>query len=87
MESDYPVAEEVLKAEAPELPKETVVSTGTPSATSGESSGIGGITFVQCTTGPSSRGPSPEGSPLGSPRSSAGEWLPGGGGGVGGEFL
>ena len=73
MESDYPVAEEVLKAEAPELPKETVVSTGTSSAIAGESSGIGGVTFVQCTTGPSSRSQSPDSSPLGSPRSSAGE--------------
>ena len=70
MESDYPVAEEVLKAEAPELPKETVVSTGAASATTGESSGIGGITFVQCSTGPAS--PSPDTSPLASPRSSAG---------------
>ncbi|KAK7485929.1 hypothetical protein BaRGS_00022795, partial [Batillaria attramentaria] len=71
MESDYPVAEEVLKAEAPELPKETVVSSGTNSTTPGESTGIGGITFVQCTTGPTSRGASPERSPIGSPRTSS----------------
>ncbi|XP_076446429.1 C-Jun-amino-terminal kinase-interacting protein 4-like isoform X16 [Babylonia areolata] len=69
MESDYPVAEEVLKAETPELPKETIVSTGASSSSSGESSGIGGITFVQCATGPAS--PSPQHSPVGSPRSSA----------------
>ncbi|KAK7096835.1 hypothetical protein V1264_003887 [Littorina saxatilis] len=70
MESDYPVAEEVLKAEAPELPKETVVSAGAYAA-SGENSGLGGITFVQCTTGPVSRGTSPDNSPMASPRSSA----------------
>lgn len=72
MESDYPVAEEVLKAEAPVLPKETVVSSGTSSNGSGENAGIGGITFVQCAVGPSSRGHSPENSPMGSPRSSSG---------------
>lgn len=72
MESDYPVAEEILKAEAPELPRETVLSSGTNSTVPGESTGIGGITFVQCTTGPSSRGPSAENSPISSPRSSAG---------------
>ncbi|XP_025087782.1 C-Jun-amino-terminal kinase-interacting protein 4-like isoform X20 [Pomacea canaliculata] len=71
MESDYPVAEEVLKAEAPVLPKETVVSSGTSSNGSGENAGIGGITFVQCAVGPSSRGHSPENSPMGSPRSSS----------------
>ncbi|KAL8561606.1 hypothetical protein ACOMHN_024841 [Nucella lapillus] len=69
MESDYPVAEEVLKAETPELPKETVVSAGASATSSGDSSGIGGITFVQCATGPAS--PSPDHSPVGSPRSSA----------------
>ncbi|XP_059147412.1 C-Jun-amino-terminal kinase-interacting protein 4-like isoform X5 [Physella acuta] len=62
MESDYPVAEEILNAEAQDLPKETVVSAGT-SPGSGDSSGLGGVTFVQCATG----GTSPvSGSPVGS---------------------
>ncbi|XP_076468439.1 C-Jun-amino-terminal kinase-interacting protein 4-like isoform X5 [Babylonia areolata] len=71
LESDYPVTEEVLKAsEAPELPKETTVSTGTPTrGSSGETTSAGGITFVQRVTEPSS--PSPVTSPIGSPRSSA----------------
>ncbi|XP_050417313.1 C-Jun-amino-terminal kinase-interacting protein 4 isoform X10 [Patella vulgata] len=64
LESDYPVAEEILKAEAPLLPKETVISSGTKdSSESPESSGIGGITFVQCSTGGNSRETSPSGSP------------------------
>ena len=69
MESDYPVAEEILNAEVPVLPQETVVSTGTQDAgQSGENSGIGGITFVQCSTGVTAQGlqMSPVGSPHGS---------------------
>ncbi|KAL8585682.1 hypothetical protein ACOMHN_053180 [Nucella lapillus] len=76
LEWDYPVVEEVLKAQTPEEPKETVVSTGTSTrggeggGASGESSSsVGGITFVQRVTEPSS--PSPVHSPMGSPRSSA----------------
>ena len=51
MESDYPVAEEILNAEAPELPKETVVVSGSSPGTAGDSTGLGGVTFVQCATG------------------------------------
>ncbi|KAK3757539.1 hypothetical protein RRG08_032707 [Elysia crispata] len=51
MENDYPVAEEILNAEAPELPKETVVVSGSSPGTMGDSSGLGGVTFVQCATG------------------------------------
>ncbi|XP_041356747.1 C-Jun-amino-terminal kinase-interacting protein 4-like isoform X3 [Gigantopelta aegis] len=69
MESDYPVAEEILHAEVPVLPQETVVSTGSHDVgQSGENSGIGGITFVQCSTGLALQGSqiSPVGSPHGS---------------------
>lgn len=63
MESDYPVAEEILNAEAPDLPKETVVTAGASPGSGGESVGLGGVTFVQCATG----GTSPlTGSPVGS---------------------
>ena len=73
MKTDHAVGEDILKAEAPpELPKETVVSAGaTKRTSSGENSGAGGITFVQSASG--AKGPSPQTTPLGSPRSSAGE--------------
>ncbi|XP_067663469.1 C-Jun-amino-terminal kinase-interacting protein 4-like isoform X5 [Haliotis asinina] len=68
MESDYPVAEEILKAEAPPLPKETVVSEGsTATDQNGDSNGVGGITFVQCSTGTTGQEASSEASPAGSP--------------------
>ncbi|XP_071087279.1 C-Jun-amino-terminal kinase-interacting protein 4-like isoform X13 [Haliotis cracherodii] len=68
MESDYPVAEEILKAEAPPLPKETVVSEGsTTTDQNGDNSGVGGITFVQCSTGTTGQEASSETSPAGSP--------------------
>ncbi|BFZ15188.1 hypothetical protein BsWGS_18229 [Bradybaena similaris] len=63
MESDYPVAEEILKAEAPVLPKETLVTAGSSLGSAGDSSGLGGVTFVQCATGRTSP---PTGSPVGS---------------------
>ncbi|KAI8797753.1 C-Jun-amino-terminal kinase-interacting protein 4 [Biomphalaria glabrata] len=63
MESDYPVAEEILNAEAPTLPKETVVTAGSSPGSGGESTGLGGVSFVQCATG----GTSPvSASPVGS---------------------
>ncbi|GFN79414.1 C-jun-amino-terminal kinase-interacting protein 4-like [Plakobranchus ocellatus] len=51
MESDYPVAEEILNAEAPELPKETVVVSGSSPGSGSDSTGLGGVTFVQCAIG------------------------------------
>ncbi|XP_055893342.1 C-Jun-amino-terminal kinase-interacting protein 3-like isoform X3 [Biomphalaria glabrata] len=63
MESDYPVAEEILNAEAPTMPKETVVTAGSSPGSGGESTGLGGVSFVQCATG----GTSPvSASPVGS---------------------
>ncbi|XP_035828297.1 C-Jun-amino-terminal kinase-interacting protein 4 [Aplysia californica] len=54
-EGDYPVADEILNAEAPpSLPKVTVVSTGSSPTNGSESTGLGGVTFVQCATGGSS---------------------------------
>jgi hypothetical protein len=66
LESDYPVDEEILKAEA--YPQYNVPIDDKDNQTT--DSGIGGISFVQCATGkPDSRSATPTSSPFGSPKS------------------
>ena len=66
LESDYPVDEEILKAES--YPQYNVPIDDKDNQTT--DSGIGGISFVQCATGkPDSRSATPTSSPFGSPKS------------------
>ncbi|XP_056011904.1 C-Jun-amino-terminal kinase-interacting protein 4-like isoform X22 [Ostrea edulis] len=66
LESDYPVDEEILKAESYPQYKPPPPSSDNSQV---ENSGIGGITFVQCATGNNSQPSSPQVSPVGSYKS------------------
>lgn len=68
LESDYPVDEEILKAESFPQYKPPPSSTSNDNAQA-DNSGIGGITFVQCATGNNSQPTSPQVSPVGSYKS------------------
>lgn len=68
LESDYPVDEEILKAESFPQYKPPPSSTSNDNAQA-DNSGIGGITFVQCATGNNSQPASPQVSPVGSYKS------------------
>ena len=49
LESDYPVDDDILKAESyPHYPEPDVT---TSTSSTNEDSGIGGVSFVQCATG------------------------------------
>lgn len=75
LESDYPVEEEILKAESyPQykppppatdsvLTPDSVITTDSMASSVTDNSGIGGISFVQCATGSASPSSSPVGSP------------------------
>lgn len=65
LESDYPVDEEILKAESYPQYKPPPEPATDALASSVTDSGIGGITLVQCATGGAAG--SPTGSPVGSP--------------------
>lgn len=73
LESDYPVDEEILKAESfPQYkppPSSSSSSSSSNDNTQADNSGIGGITFVQCATGNNSQPASPQVSPVGSYKS------------------
>ncbi|XP_052829612.1 C-Jun-amino-terminal kinase-interacting protein 4 isoform X4 [Octopus bimaculoides] len=66
MESDYPVEEDILKADA-SSPHTNPPSSPGGSGSTNSDSGIGGITFVQCATGAASRTTSKSSSPTDSP--------------------
>lgn len=66
MESDYPVEEEILKADSSSPQRKPPSSPG-GSGSNNSDSGIGGITFVQCATGTASRTTSKSSSPADSP--------------------
>ncbi|XP_061188924.1 C-Jun-amino-terminal kinase-interacting protein 3-like isoform X2 [Saccostrea echinata] len=66
LESDYPVDEEILKAESYPQYKPPPPSSDNSQT---ENSGMGGITFVQCATGNNSQPSSPQVSPVGSYKS------------------
>ncbi|XP_078323865.1 C-Jun-amino-terminal kinase-interacting protein 4-like isoform X6 [Crassostrea virginica] len=67
LESDYPVDEEILKAES--YPQYKPPPPSSSENAQVDNSGIGGITFVQCATGNSSQPGSPQVSPVGSYKS------------------
>ncbi|XP_052675918.1 C-Jun-amino-terminal kinase-interacting protein 4-like isoform X18 [Crassostrea angulata] len=71
LESDYPVDEEILKAESfPQYkPPPSSSSSSSNDNAQADNSGIGGITFVQCATGNNSQPTSPQVSPVGSYKS------------------
>ncbi|XP_065933017.1 C-Jun-amino-terminal kinase-interacting protein 4 isoform X18 [Magallana gigas] len=72
LESDYPVDEEILKAESfPQYkpPPSSSSSSSSNDNAQADNSGIGGITFVQCATGNNSQPTSPQVSPVGSYKS------------------
>lgn len=73
LESDYPVDEEILKAESfPQYkppPSSSSSSSSSNDNAQADNSGIGGITFVQCATGNNSQPTSPQVSPVGSYKS------------------
>lgn len=73
LESDYPVDEEILKAESfPQYkppPSSSSSSSSSNDNAQADNSGIGGITFVQCATGNNSQPTSPQASPVGSYKS------------------
>ncbi|XP_052794690.1 C-Jun-amino-terminal kinase-interacting protein 4-like isoform X3 [Mya arenaria] len=69
LESDYPVDEDILKADSyPHYPDPTP-SSGAQGVgdekREGEEAGIGGVSFVQCATGSSAEGKSGDASPVG----------------------
>ncbi|XP_062572105.1 C-Jun-amino-terminal kinase-interacting protein 3-like isoform X17 [Saccostrea cucullata] len=66
LESDYPVDEEILKAESYPQYKPPPPSSDNSQT---ENSGMGGIMFVQCATGNNSQPSSPQVSPVGSYKS------------------
>ncbi|KAL5011618.1 hypothetical protein ScPMuIL_010169 [Solemya velum] len=66
LESDYPVGEELLKADA--YPQYNPPASTADNTSISETSGIGGISLVQCATGSTS----PSASPVGSPQLSRG---------------
>lgn len=71
LESDYPVDEDILKAESyPQYP-EPALDTSRDSKEGAEDAGVGGISFVQCATG--GAGKSSTASPVSSPPRSRGK--------------